>query len=389
MKRVAGYSTIWFGAFVLQLACATDPSPPGGVPRVAWRTAGRGWNVTPATDGERVFFGSRDHEVVALDRATGAQRWRSRTPVATEYTEGFNIVIAGDIVAIADVQVYAFNRRTGDAAWSFGGADGDQPGLTSIASDDATIYTPSFLNRVYAIDAVTGTQRWMTQLPGDAMSGSFRPTIRDGAVFAGIKRFGNPTSGGLAALDAATGAVRWVKEFEPDYPGALYGCLGYSVFYGSTVIVASEDGRIYALDLATGAVKWIAPRVHATPPATGGMYADTRPLVVVGDVIVAASLSGVLVGIDAATGAERWRHGTGFVFPLGNVLGSNDGDAIVVQSGGDIVIVDAATGVERWRGDPAGYPTGATTGDAASSVIGAGDRLFVAGFTAFYALWPK
>ena len=386
MKPLSFTRTTCAGAMALAIACAADPRPATDTPRVAWRTPGAGWNVTPSTDESRVFFGSRSHEVVALDRSTGVERWRARTPVSTQYTEGLNTIVAGDVVAIADVQVYAFDRRTGAPAWSSEGTGGDQLGLTSIATDGATVYAPSFRNRVYAIDAAHGTQRWMTQLPGNDMSTSFRPAVYDGAVYVGIKRFGNPTTGGLAALDAATGAIRWVKEFDPGYTGALYGCLGYSAFYGSTVIVASEDGRIYAFERETGAIKWTAPRVHSIPPATGGMYADTRPLVVVGDVVVAASLSGVLVGIDAATGVERWRHGAGFVIPHANVLGSHDGDAIIVQTGGDIVIVDAATGLQRWRGDPAGNPGGATTGDAASSTVGADDRFFVAGYTAFYAL---
>lgn len=371
---------------MLAIACTTDPRPGGDAPTVAWKTAGNGWNVTPALDAQRVYFGTRDHQVVALDRVTGAQRWTARTPVTTQYTEGFNVLRASSVVVIADVQLYAFDAEQGTPAWSFEAPDGDQVGLTTIATDDATIYAPSFRNRVYAIDAHTGAARWMTQLPGDAMSTSFRPTVHDGTVFVGIKRFGNPTTGGLAALDASTGAIRWLKEFTAGYPGALYGCLGYSAFYASTVIVASEDGRIYALDVATGEEKWTAPRVHTLPPAVGGMYADTRPLVVVGDVVVAASLSGVLVGLDAASGAERWRHGAGFVIPHANVLTANENDAIVVQTGGDIVVVNASTGLERWRGDPAGHAGGASTGDAASSVVGSGDRLFVAGFTAFYSL---
>jgi outer membrane protein assembly factor BamB len=116
------------------------------------------------------------------------------------------------------------------------------------------------------------------------------------------------------------------------------------------------------------------------------MFADTRPLVIVDRTVVAGSLSGVLVGIDAATGAELWRTPPGFVYPKGNVLGSHDGHAIIVQSGGDIAFVNARTGVEVWRDDPAGFPDGARTGDAASTTVDGGDRVFVAGYKAFYAL---
>ena len=262
------------GVLVALLAtggCASDLGP-GRPPRshVIWELPIRSWTVTPALSGETVYFASRAHDVIAVDRATGRERWRSTTGVPGDYPIGANLVVAGDVVVMPDILLFAFDTATGTPRWTFRPANRDQPGLSGIATDGETIYTPSIDNHAYAVDARTGRQKWDTTLPGDSTSGSFNPAVRDGLVFIGVKRFRNPTTGAFVALDAATGAIRWTHEFQPGYPGALTGCLGRSAFDGPNVIVAAEDGQIYAFDRQTGAVRWTAPRVHPIPSEDPG-----------------------------------------------------------------------------------------------------------------------
>lgn len=365
---------------VLLAGCGSTPSAPG-TERVLWRVEGRGSHVTPSVDATTVYFGSIDHELLAIEQSSGAVRWRRNTGVTSAWTEGFNTVVAGDIVAMGDIDVYAYDRRTGQPAWVFRAADDDETGTNTLVSDGVTLFAPSFNNRMYAIDAGTGAQRWLTQLPGDNQSSSFNPTLRDGYVYVGIKRFGIPTTGALAALDAMTGAIRWVREFDASYPGALYGCLGRAAFHGANVIAAVEDGRIYALDRVTGATRWIAPRVHPIPPEPGGGYGDKRPLVVVGDIVVAGSDRGIVVGLDAATGLERWRWRQ-----AGSTMApfTSDGQSAFVRiAGGELIALDASTGVVRWREGAGGMDRGGTF---ASGAIAVGDRLYVSGFDGYYAL---
>ena len=66
LRRTAPIMLLSFAA----LTCdgATEPGQGG---RVMWQVAGSGWSITPSHDSSRVFFGTMDHRVIALDRETG------------------------------------------------------------------------------------------------------------------------------------------------------------------------------------------------------------------------------------------------------------------------------------------------------------------------------
>ena len=367
------------GLLLVLAHCPDEPKAAEDVGAI-WLVHGRGWNVAPAADSTTVYFGGIAHDVVAISKAGGQVRWRASTGVAGPYTEGSNVVVAANVVAVGDVDIYAFDRATGAPRWTFRPVDLDETGRGLLVVAGDAIFAASLHNRVYALDARTGEQRWMTPLPGDSTSAAFDPAVHDSTVFVGVKRFGIPTTGAIAALDTGTGTIRWVREFAPSYPGALYGCLGGAVFYDELVIVAAEDGRIYAFDRRSGDTVWIAPRVHAIPPATGGSYADTRPLEIVGDIVVAGSTQGILVGLDAATGVERWRRRDVTLSYFG-VRYASDGDTLFVTADG-VQGIDPATGAARWR-----RGAGAINRSVfISPGLPEPGRLFISGDAGFYAL---
>lgn len=293
-------------------------------------------------------------------------------------TFGDNTVLAADVVAMGDVDIYAYDRATGTRRWTFVASDLDETGRSALVTDGETIYASSLFGKVYAIAASSGQLRWVTPLDADGTQPStFGPTLYEGVVYVGLKRFGRiPQTGALAALDAATGRVLWQHEFLPENPGQYSGCFGGAAVIGSSVIVAAEDGRVYALDRQTGDVRWIAPRIHQLPPE--GPYNDERPLTATSTTVVVGSSIGTLVGLDANTGTEVWR----------NALNEGSISPTMVNDGRDVflvvsrfVSVDARTGKIRW----------ATRGPGESSEYWrspalAGDRLYVSGETGFYAL---
>lgn len=74
-------------ASLMLAACGTDvPTEPRREPevepqpeRVIWRVEGRGVNKVPSADATTVYFGTVDHELLAIDKLNGSVRWRRST----------------------------------------------------------------------------------------------------------------------------------------------------------------------------------------------------------------------------------------------------------------------------------------------------------------------
>jgi polyvinyl alcohol dehydrogenase (cytochrome) len=128
------------------------------------------------------------------------------------------------------------------------------------------------------------------------------PAVIDGRVYA-------LASGGMYALDAATGTQVWVNR---DVKGT-----SSPTWDGGALYVNDSKSILHRLDAATGAETWRAV-IDANPAAAG----FSSPVVADGLVIVGsasieevsakdnATFRGSMVAFDAATGAEAWRHYT-------------------------------------------------------------------------------
>ena len=318
---------------------ATDPDAGG---RVLWKTAGTGWSVTPSHDSSRVFFGSMDHEIIALDRETGREVWRSNTGVGPGgATAGTNTLVVGDVVVIGDVDLYAFDRQTGERRWVFQPSDLDVTGGKRIDADSTTIYASSFTGRVYAIDAANGTLRWVTQIPGGPeRTSADDPFVSDGVVYVGTWHETHPLTGGLAALDAATGQILWIHDFTPRSPELDSYCPSHPVTTESLVIASAADGRVYGLDRGTGETQWIAPAVE------GYQYNDWRWLALAGSTVIVTSMSGSAMGLDAESGAVLWSTTISRASLLGDI--DTDGNVAVISLG-EVLTLDVRTGAILWR----------------------------------------
>ncbi|HEY9449306.1 MAG TPA: PQQ-binding-like beta-propeller repeat protein [Gemmatimonadaceae bacterium] len=318
---------------------ATEPGQGG---RVIWQVAGTGWSITPSHDSSRVFFGTMDHRIIAFDRETGNQLWEASTGVGPGgATAGTNTLVVGDVVVIGDVDIYAFDRATGERRWVFQANDLDETGRDRLSADSATIFASSLYGRVYAIDAKSGTQRWMAQIPGGTdRTSTFDPTVSNGAVYVGTWHETHPLTGGLAALDAATGEILWIHDFTPRSPELDSYCRSHPVVIESLVIASAADGRVYGLDRATGEPHWVAPAIE------GYAYDDLRWLALAKGTVIISSMTGNATGLDPTTGALKWStyiHGGAL---LGDI--ATDGD-IAVFGLGEIVALDVGTGAILWR----------------------------------------
>jgi outer membrane protein assembly factor BamB len=350
----------------------TEPPPLG---RVIWKVAGNGFGVVPSYDSASAYFASLDRHIVAIDKHSGKVRWKSPTGNGPGgLIAGFNTVVAANVVVVGDIDLYAFDRPTGALAWSFRASDDDETGTHAIATDGTIVYASSFYGRVYAIDGRTGVLRWMTQIPGPpgVAVATFDPTVGHGQIFVGVWYDTVPLSGGLAALDAASGRLLWVREFRPRRADLESFSNGGAVLFGDLVIASAADGQIHALDTASGVIRWTAPS------APGEDVNDFRAVALANDVVLASSLTGIATGIDAATGMERW---SAKLSPSSLAYYVAADSNLAIFSTSELIALDPRTGAVRWR-----TGTGTQGGEFWGYPAVAPDRVYANGIHGFYAL---
>ncbi len=128
------------------------------------------------------------------------------------------------------------------------------------------------------------------------------PTVEDGVLYA------LGSDGDLAAVDTASGKVRWQKNLRTDF-GGKPGQWAYAespLVDGDTLICTPGGGlaTVLALNKKTGDVVWKA----ALPEADEAGYASALRVDVGGVRQYVQLLQKGLVGLEAGTGRLLWRH---------------------------------------------------------------------------------
>lgn len=368
-------------ALFILLACSysCEPSRIAAPPadRVLWRVKGDGAPVVPSFDSTTAFFADFHHGLIAIDQRKGSVKWRASTGVGTDGpVAGFNSVVAGDVVVVGDVDLFAYDRASGALTWSFRASDDDETGDHFLATDGSVIYASSLYGRVYAIDSRSGIPLWVTQLPGPpgVRTATFDPVVGHGQVFVGLWYDTNPMTGGLAALDARTGHLLWTHGFTPWRPDLDTTCTSHAVIVGGLVITATGDGQIYGLDTATGDVRWVAPKI---PNYDTG---DDRALALSNDVVLASSNSGFATGIDVSTGAVLWSSQLSGA-SLAYFVSADSQVAVFEDGSSEAVEVNPQNGEVNWR-----TGVGIEGGDFWGYALVTPDRVLANGLDGFYAL---
>ena len=325
-------------------------------------------NSAPAVVGGRVYLGTGDGRVVALEQDSGEMVW--------EYLVGprleSSLAVAGNIVFVGHLngEVLALNKDTGRLLWEFSAGDRVYHRIfSSPAVHDGTVYIGSGDGRLYALDAVTGKERWSYQT-NDAIISS--PAVNDEVVAVlsqdkhlyifdldtGKKRldyrtfFANasPTIYGDSVLwGDDQGFVRAVDWHAREYPfEKAIRTLRFHIFWYGFADLPGQKGLLWGFQNPARA------RMGTPVAAEGKLYA--------------ASTSGTLFALNADTGAELWD------FPAGSSLigpPAVAGDTVFVgDSRGRLWAVDATDGTVRWWID--------TGGSIETTPVVAGGSVYVA-----------
>ncbi len=231
--------------------------------QLAWGyESGETWTSSPALSGRLVVFGARDGNLYALDAATGKQRWRYAAGARIYSTPA---VAGGTVFAGAqDGTVHAVSLADGARKWRFS-TEGTRLASKNFGFDRTTVQSSPAVSGGavyigardgwhYAIDAVTGAERWRVDHKVSWVNTS--PAVSDGVVYVG-------SSDGhfIQAVDAATGAERW--------RAATTNIVWSSPAVDAERVYAGEgDGTVYALDKKTGKEVWryrVGGRILSSP----------------------------------------------------------------------------------------------------------------------------
>ena len=199
-----------------------------------------------------------DGFVVAWDAKTGKERWRYKTaPVESSPLLRGKRLFFGSW----DHGVHAINAKNGRRIWRF---QADNEVNTSAAYWRGRIFIASDSGTLYALSAKTGRLLWSAQSKSRFGGREFwyaTPTVAYGRVYIGN------TDGTMYVFGAKTGNLLWAR------PLGTY-IYGAAAVYRRKVFVGTYDGKFYALDAATGDVRWqIDARgaVHAAATVMDGL----------------------------------------------------------------------------------------------------------------------
>ena len=231
---------------------------------------------TPALGGETLFV-SAGYQLLAIDAATGRERWS----VPLRFAGSCSPVVSGHLVFVATQEGYvsAFATETGEEIWNY---RNDQLLFGSPAVADGVVVIADEAGIVTGIAADSGRKLWQESAGGEVFS---TPAIRDALVVVATSQ---PA---LVAFDLRSGAERWRRDAGGESSPALSG---KSVFLGGS------DQALRAFDRESGKPLWSSPlgyEIRSSATFAGGaVYIGSGP---------------TLNAIDQEDGRTLWTFVTG------------------------------------------------------------------------------
>src|SRR5439155_15721500 len=341
--------------------CASSPPLPDPDASPSWA----GWAPSPSN---ARFQDARQAGLTAEQVPQLSLKWAFGFPDATSAWSQPTVASGRLFVGSQNGTVYALDAKSGCIHWTFTAKSGVRTALPfgRLAGWSAyAVYFGDTGANVYALDAATGRELWSRAIdshPLARVTGS--PTLYQGRLFVPVSSIEETAAGqqgyqcctfrgSLSALDATSGAVVWRTFLVPEPKEAgknaagvtLWGPSGVGIWSAPTIdvkrnLVYAATGNTYsapaqptsdaivAFDPATGAITWIkqltsgdvfgcragsancgekaGPDFDVATPAMLVTLAGGR------DVIVVAQKSGMAYAIDPDKAGETlWQYRAG------------------------------------------------------------------------------
>ncbi|HEU4614261.1 MAG TPA: PQQ-binding-like beta-propeller repeat protein, partial [Kofleriaceae bacterium] len=239
--------------------------------QVRWRKQVGSVVCAPLIDRGMLYVGTNDGYLVALDAQTGEEKWRYQSRGPIEQTPAST----GDLIIFANEadQVVAVNAIDGKFKWQYKSETPEEytlRGHAGVTVDGELAFTGFSNGTLVALRRDNGSVAWSTSLKAEAdrfMDVDATPIVIDDVLYA------SSSSGGVYAIDKATGFVRWRLPFYDASMPSATGNVGGIASDGKVLYVSVADLGTYAIDLG-GNIIWRVGARGGGEPATPVVFAD-------------------------------------------------------------------------------------------------------------------
>jgi serine/threonine protein kinase len=245
-----------------------------------WKYPTEGGVVTrPAVYENEIFFGSEDGNLYVLNVRTGKLLWTYSTngPVRSSPRIAEELVVFGS----DDHRLYVLSIPHSRALWTFSAADAIRS--TPLIAQER-IYVGCESGDFYCLD-LRGELKWRQQA---------RRAITASPILVGQALYFPSLDGTLYAMEARTGWMLWRFRMAK-------GSITTPANAENLIFVGSADGHLYAVDIRTGREAWRFRTEHQVS-GSPTVYKDA---------VYFGSADGMFYCLDARNGRLRWQFQTG------------------------------------------------------------------------------
>jgi outer membrane protein assembly factor BamB len=341
-----------------------SPAIPGFWEYGGGGTLGELWCISSAVPDSSMFMSDPAHSAEGSGPTNLALKWKFQTgaEIVSQPTEANGVCYFGSL----DNKIYAVDANTGSQKWTF--TTGYQV-KSSLAVVGGKVYSGADDGNIYCLDANTGTQLWKTYAGGVTKnqlgSGTYlniAPPVRSSPMVLNGKVYVGSLDGNLYCLDANSGSVVWKYATNGPIlatPTIVSGKIFFPSSTGGypmTLATPPANGDFYCLDANNGSVLWQNAIPYVLNETAGyGNFLFASPTVAEGMVFVS---NGFLYNyaFNATTGATIWTHkqkfNSGTPFQTGGAIQMNAPlykyGRLYLNDYYGISCLNAANGSELW-----------------------------------------